>query len=95
MNHLEQYRCAVISNIRYGHGFGRNHTLYAEIRGTNDELLVSATLEYCTARMVEAAKYFAKVDRVVPLSRAITVDSLIRTIAGIECPDRRDDTYFP
>jgi len=66
MNHLEQYRNAVISNIRYGHGAFRSKILYAQILDANGDLLVSADMDYCVQRMTEAAKYFAKVDAPKP-----------------------------
>ena len=43
-----------IVNIRCGHGPGRNHIIYAELRevGTHS-LVISATLDYIVARLPE------------------------------------------
>jgi hypothetical protein len=95
-SYLEQYCNANITNIRYGHGAFRSKILYAQIRGANGKLLMSADLAYCTKRMEEAAAYFAEVDQIIPCYRtshrhwkravqslethAITAESIARTL---------------
>ena len=52
---LEKYKDASICNIRRGEG-ERNKYVYAEIRDVNDNLLVSADLDYCTERMIQVTE---------------------------------------
>lgn len=51
------YKKASITNIRYGSPLSNpeNFNAYADIRDSDGELLVSATLEHCSERMAEAA----------------------------------------
>lgn len=51
-NWYDAYEGAKICNIRRGDG-ERNKYVYAEIRDANDNLLVSADLDYCSQRMIQ------------------------------------------
>lgn len=55
--HAKAYKGAVIKNIHRGKGF-RFEIVYASIYSAKDELLVSATLDYCVERMNDVSKYF-------------------------------------
>lgn len=52
-----KYKKASITNFRYSSPLSNpeNFNVYAEIRDSDGELLVSATLEHCSERMAEAA----------------------------------------
>lgn len=54
-NIWNKYKGAVIKNIRRGIG-ERFKYVYADIYSTNNELLVSADLDYCTNRMIKASE---------------------------------------
>lgn len=56
MNWIDTYKNAVICNVRQGKN-SRADIIYAEIRDVlTNEILVSATLDYCVERMKTVAK---------------------------------------
>lgn len=52
---MRQFPCGlVVTNIRRGAG-ARSKNVYAELRDSNGELLISATLDYITAELQRGA----------------------------------------
>lgn len=53
----------IIKNIRRGHG-DRSHLIYAELRDSEDRMLICATLDYITS---EVGRYFP-IEKEIPCS---------------------------